>query len=40
MKHETVRATLLNGWAFCVAMHVKEAPLNGERASKPRDGRM
>ena len=40
MKHETVRATLLNGWAFSVAMHVKETTLHGDRTSKPRDGRM
>jgi len=50
MKHETLRASQLNGCAFCVDLHVKEATLRGERAlragvahgdcgSKPRDGR-
>jgi AhpD family alkylhydroperoxidase len=32
MKHETVRASQLNGCAFCVNMHVKEATLHGECA--------
>ncbi|MDF0519300.1 helix-turn-helix domain-containing protein [Bradyrhizobium yuanmingense] len=32
MKHETVRASQLNGCAFCVHMHVKEATLHGECA--------
>jgi AhpD family alkylhydroperoxidase len=40
MKHETLRASLLNGCAFCVDMHVKEATRYGEHASKPRDGRV
>jgi AhpD family alkylhydroperoxidase len=40
MKHETVRASQLNGSGFCVDMHVKEATLHGDRASKPRDGRV
>ena len=40
MKHETVRASQLNGCAFCVDMHVKEATFHGDRASKPRDGRV
>jgi AhpD family alkylhydroperoxidase len=39
MKHETPRASQLNGCAFCVDVHVKEATLHGERTSKPRDGR-
>ncbi|ANW02188.1 carboxymuconolactone decarboxylase family protein [Bradyrhizobium icense] len=32
MKHETVRASQLNGCVFCVNMHVKEATLHGECA--------
>jgi len=40
MKHETVRASQLNVCAFCVDMRVKEATRHGERASKPRDGRV
>ena len=40
MKHETLRASQLNGCAFCVDMHVKETTRHGERASKPRDGRV
>jgi AhpD family alkylhydroperoxidase len=32
MKHETVRASQLNGCAFCVNMHVKEATLHRECA--------
>jgi len=40
MKHETVRASQLNGCAFRVDRRVKEATRHGERASKPRDGRM
>ena len=39
MKHETVRASQLNGCSFRVDMHVKEATRHGDRASKPRDGR-
>jgi len=40
MKHQTVRASQLNVCAFCVDMHVKEAAVHGDRASKPRDGRV
>ena len=40
MKRETLRTSQLNGCAFCVDMHVKEATVHGERASKPRDGRV
>ena len=40
MKHETMRASQLNGCAFCVDMHVKEATLHGECTSKPRGGRV
>ena len=32
MKHETLRASRLNGCAFCVDMHVKEGILHSERA--------
>ena len=39
MKHETVRASQINDCPFCLDMHVKEATLHSERASKPRDGR-
>ncbi|MCA1469909.1 carboxymuconolactone decarboxylase family protein [Bradyrhizobium sp. IC3195] len=30
MKHETVRASQVNGCAFCVHMHIKEATRHGE----------
>ena len=40
MKHETLCASQFNGCTFCVDMHVKEATLHGDRASKPRDGRV
>ncbi|MCA1524863.1 hypothetical protein [Bradyrhizobium yuanmingense] len=32
MKHETVRASQVNGCAFCVHMHIKEVTLHGECA--------
>ena len=45
MKHETLRASQLNGCAFCVDMHVKGSrpSADGRIArirSKPRDGRV
>ena len=40
MKHETMRASQLNGCAFCADMHVKKAALRGNGAPKPRDRRV
>ena len=40
MKRETVRASQLNGCAFCVDMHVREATFHSGLTSTPRDGRV